>query len=115
MVFKQTWPQKRMFWAFEKGIFFADFRVTKLQPFSGKVRQRVQNYLNENLVIRSVLENGFEATKSSKANVLSVWKIHFSDFCRFLSDEVEFIFWETEVKRSNLFKLIFGHKDLHRK
>ena len=62
MVFKQTWAQKRMFWAFEKGIFFADFRVTKLQPFSGKVRQRVQNYLNENLVIRSVLENGFEET-----------------------------------------------------
>ena len=103
-----------MLWAFEKWIFqfFANFWVTKLKPFSGKVRQSVQNYLNQNLVIGSFLENGFEATLSSKTNVVSVWSEHFSVFCKFLSDEVETIFWEREAKRSKLFKSKFGYRKL---
>ena len=42
-VLKLHWAQKQMFWEFENGIFqfFADFWVTKLKPFSGKVRQNV--------------------------------------------------------------------------
>ena len=114
MVLKLPWSLKRMFWAFEKGIFhfFANFWVTKLKPFSGEVRQSVQNYLNQNLVIRSFLENGFEVTLSSKTNVLSVWREHFSVFCRFVSDEVETIFWKSEAKRSKLFKSKFGHGKL---
>ena len=53
-----------MFWAFEEGIFwfFANFWVTKLKPFSGKARQSFQNYLNQDLVLGSFLENGFEDT-----------------------------------------------------
>ena len=47
---------------------------------------------NHFLVIGSVLENGFEAPFSSKANVLSVWKVHFSVFCKSLSDEIETVF-----------------------
>ena len=114
---KLPWSEKRMFWAFEKGIFqfFANFWVTKLKPFSGKVRQSIQNYWNQNLIIGSFLENGFEATLSSKTNVLSVWKVHFSVFSKFLSDEVETIFWESEAKHSKLFKSKFGHRKLLRK
>ena len=117
MVMEEPWAQKRMFWTFEKDIFlfFADFWVTHLKPFSGKVRQSVQKYLHQNLVIGTFLENDFEATLSPKANVLSVWKVHFSFFCRFFSDEVETIFWESEARRSKLFKLKFGHKELLRK
>ena len=117
MVLKLPWAQKRMSWAFEKNIFqfFANFWVRKLKPFSGKVRQSVQNYLNQNSVVGSLLENGFEATLSSKTNVLSVWSEHFSVFCKFLSDEVETIFWESEAKCSKLFKSIFGHRKLLRK
>ena len=117
MVSKLPWAQKRMSWAFEKNIFqfFANFWVTKLKPFSGKVRQSIQNYWNQNLIIGSFLENGFEATLSSKTNVVSVWKEHFSVFCKFLSDEVETIFWESEAKRSELFKSKFGHRKLLRK
>ena len=91
MVLKLPWAQKRMFWAFEKSIFqfYANFWVTKLKPFSGKVRQSVQNYFNQNLVIGNFLKNDFEATLSSKTNVVSVWKGHFSDFYKFLSDEVK--------------------------
>ena len=163
MVFEQRWAQKRIFWAFEKSIFqsfpsfwvkklkpfsskvrqsvqtylnqnlligsflengigatlssktnilgiwkghfsvFANFWVTKLKPFSGKVRQSMQNYLNQNLVIGSFLENGFEATLSSKTNVLSVWKGHFSVFYKFLSDEIETVFWESETMLRKLF------------
>ena len=66
----------------------------KLKRFSGKVRQNVQHYLNENLVIGRLLENGFEATFSSKKNDVSVWKEHVSIFCKFFIDEVETIFGE---------------------
>ena len=105
MVLKLPWAQKRMFWAFEKCIsqFFPNFWVTKLKPFSGKVRQSIQNYLNQNLVIGSFLENCFEGTFISKRNVLSVWKKDFEFFCKFLRDEVETIFWESEAKYRNQF------------
>ena len=49
---------------------------------------------------------GVNCTLSSKSKVLSVWKGHFPFFCKFLSDEVETIFWESEAKRSKLFKSI---------
>ena len=103
MVLKLPWAQKQMFWASEKGIFqfFASFWVTKLTPFSGKVRQSVQDYLNQNLNI-----------VNSKMNVVSVLKEHFSVFCKFLSDGVETSFCESEAKRSKLFKSKFGHKNL---
>ena len=117
MVLKLPWAEKRMFWAFEESIFqfFANVWVTKLKPFSRKERQSVQDYLNQNLVIGSFLENGFEATLSSKTNVVSVWKEHFSVFCKFLSDEVETIFRESEAKHSRLYKSKFGHRNLIRK
>ena len=147
MVLKLHWAQKRMFWAFEKGIcqFFTNFWVTKLKlvkirnkleplrPFKFKVGQMkvFRKWFWNNLVIKNecsvhlereifsflqfliyeveaifweseakfsklskskfghmkLLKNGFEATSSSKANVLSVWKGHFSVICKFLSDE----------------------------
>ena len=83
--------------------------------FSGKVRQSVQSYLNQSLMIGTFLKNVFEATLSSKTNVLSVWKELFSAFCKFLSDEVETVFWKREAKRSRLFKWKFGHKNFLRK
>ena len=106
-----------MLWAFEKDIFqcFANFSVTKLKPFSGKVRKSLQTYLNANLVIKSFLENCFEATLSSKTNVVSVWKMRFSVFCGFFSDKIETIFWESEARYSKLFKSKFGHMKLPRK
>ena len=41
-----------MFRAFEKRIIqlFANFWAMKLKAFSGKVKQNVQNYLNQNLI-----------------------------------------------------------------
>ena len=77
--------------------------------------RNLQNYLNQNLVIGSFLENGFEATLSWKTNVLSVWKEHFSIFCKFLSDEVETIFWEGKAKRSKLFKWNLDHRKVVKK
>ena len=106
-----------MFWVFERGIFqiFANFWVTNLKPFSGKVKQTVQNYLNQNLVIGTFLENGFGATLSSKTNILSVWKKDLQVFCKFFSDEVETLSWESEAKCRSWFKSKFGHKNLLRK
>ena len=103
-----------MLWAFEKSIFqfFASFWVTKLKASSGKVTQSVQDYLIQTFVIESFLENSFVATLSSKTNVLSIWKGYFSDFCKFLSDKFETIFWKSEGKRSNIFKSKFRHTNL---
>ena len=94
---------------------FCKFLSEKVETIFWEVRQDLQNNLNQNLAIGSFLENGFEATLSSKTNVVSVWKEHFSVFCKFLSDEVETIFWESEAKRSELFKSKFGHRKLLRK
>ena len=80
-----------------------------------KVRQSFKNCLNQNLIIGSFLENGFEAPLSSKTNLLSVWKGHFSLFCKFLSDQVETIFWESEANRSKLVTSKFGHNHIVRK
>ena len=104
-------------WAFEKGVFqfFANFWVIKVKPFSGKARQSVQSCLNQNLAIGNFLENFFEATLTSKINVLSVWKGHFSHFCKFFSEEVLTVFWEGEGKCSNLFKSKLCHRKLPRK
>ena len=117
MVFELPWAKKQTFWAFEKVIFqvFGNFGVTKLKPFFGKVRQRVQSYLNQNVIIGIFLENGFQATLSWKTNVLKVWKGHFSFFCKFLRDEAETVFWESETKPSKVFKSKFGHTQLLRK
>ena len=111
------WSQKRMLWAFGKGIlqFFASFCVTKLKSLSGKVKQILQSYLNQNLVIERLLENSFEATLKSKTNVVSIWKGRFWIFCKFWSDEVETILRKSEPKRSKLFKSKFGHRKLLRK
>ena len=119
MVLEQPWAQKRMLWVFEQGFFqgafFSNFWVTKLKPFSWKLRKSVQSYLNQNLAKWSFLENGFRANLSSITNVLSLWKGHFSAFYKFLSDEVETNSWESEAKRSNLFKSKFGYMKLPRK
>ena len=94
--------------------FFANFWVTKLKPFSEKMKQSVPKYLNQNLVIASFLENSFQGTLSSKTNVLSISKGRFLVYCRFLSDEVETIFCESEAKRLKVFKSRFGHMMLLR-
>ena len=63
--------------------------MTKLESVSANMRERIRNYLNHNLALESFLENGFEGTLRSKADVLSISKEHFSVFCKFYSDEVE--------------------------
>ena len=117
MVLEQPWDEQWMLWVFEKSIFqlFASFWVMKLRPFSGRVRQSIQNCLDPYLVIGRFLENGFEPTLSSITNALSVWKGYFSVFCKVLSDEVETIFRKSESKRSKLFPSKFGHRKLPRK
>ena len=55
-------------------------------------------------MIGSFRENGFEATLSSKTNVLSVWKEHFSVFGKFFSDKVETVYWEFEAMLQKLFQ-----------
>ena len=112
MVLELPWAEKRMFWAFGKSIFqfFAKFSLKKLKPFLGEVRQRIQSYLNQSLVIGSFLENSFEAILSSKMSVVIVWKEQCSVLCKFLSDKVERISWESEARRWTLFISKFGHK-----
>ena len=115
--FEASWSLIPILCAFEKSIFqiFAYFWVTKLKLFSGRVKKSIQNYLNHNLVIESFLENGLEATLSSKTNVLSIWKRCFLGFYNFLSDEVETVFWESEANRLKLFRSKFDHRKLLRK
>ena len=52
---------------------------------------------------------------SSKTNLQSVWKEHFSVSCKFLSYEVETLFWKSVAKHLKLFKSKVGHKNFVRK
>ena len=96
MVLEQPSVQKEMFWGFEKSIFqfFTSFCVTIVKPFPDKLKQSVQHYFNQNWVMGNLIENGCKATFSSKMNVLSIGTKHFSVFYKFVSDEVEAVFWE---------------------
>ena len=99
MVLRLRWAQKRVLWVVEKSIFwlFANFSLKKLKLIFRKVRQSIQSYLSESLVIGSFLENTFEAILSWKTSVVIVWKERCSVFCKFLSDKVERISWESEA------------------
>ena len=109
--------QTRNFWAFEKSVFqfFANFSVTKLKPFSGKLSGNVQNYLNQNLVKGSLPGNGFKNILSTNTNLLHVWKEHFKVFSKSLSEKGETIFGQSEAKRSKLFKSKSGLTKLPKK
>ena len=89
--------------------------MTKLQLFSGKIRQSISNCLNQRLIKGRFLDSGFEATLSSKRNVVSVWKGQFPDISKVLSDEVATICWEGELKRSKLLKSKFDNRKILRK
>ena len=109
---------RKWFWSYLKlksECYECYFWVIKLRPLSGKARQSLQDHLNLKLIIGNFLENSFETISSSKTNVLSVWKGLFSVFCRFLIDEVQTIFWESQAKHQILFKSKFGHRKLLRK
>ena len=109
MVLKRPWDQKRMFWVFEKKFqFFEIFEWRNWYHFLGKWG-KTSKHQNQNLVIISFLENGFDATLSSEKNVLSIWKGNFSDFCKFMSDENETVFWDCETKPSRPSKFKVGH------
>ena len=60
------------------------------------------------MVIGNFLKKDFRTTLRSQTSVVSIWNQHFPVFCKFLSNEVETIFWESEAKRSRLFKSRFG-------
>ena len=66
-------------------------------------------FRNPNLIIRSISENGFEALLWWKTNVLNFWNWHFPVFCKFLNDEVETVFWESEtvLRKIFVYSLIF--------
>ena len=115
--FEATLSSKTNVLRVRKGHFsvFSKFLSDEVQTYSANERHNVQNYSNQNKVIESLLQTTFEATLSSKANVLSVWKRQFSDFYKFLSDEIETVFWEREAKHSKLFKSKFGHWKFRRK
>ena len=63
----------------------------------------------------SFFENGFEATLSSKMNVLRVWKGHFSFFPKLLGGEVETVFWESKTEPSRPFEFKVGDRKVFRK
>ena len=77
--FEATLKSKTNFLSDWKGFFCVNFWVNKLKMFLGKTRQSIQNCANPKTDIENILENGFETTLSSKADVLlNRWKRQFS-------------------------------------
>ena len=117
MVWKLPWAQEQMFWAFGKTIFqfFAKFWVAKLKPFSGKARQSAKIYLNQNLGIRTLLENNFWTNVELKNECCEPLKRAFFSFLQLFERRS----WNHFLgKWSNVLKSIqikFGHQNLLRK
>ena len=85
---------------------FCKFLIEEVETIFGENEAKHLKLFNS--VIWSFLENGFEATLSSKMNVSSVWKGHCSVFWKLLSDEVETVFWESEAKHQNFLIWSYG-------
>ena len=80
--------------------------MTKLKQFSGKVRKNIKSCLNQNLVIRALLENFLKLKTSLRQNFLKpiLWAFEnriFLAFCKFLIDAVATIFRDTDANYSN--------------
>ena len=73
------------------------------------MRQDIKNCLNQNLVTGTFLEIGFEDSLSSRPNVVDIWIQIFLVFCKFLIDELDTIFWESEERHQKLLKSKSGH------
>ena len=96
--------------------FFAHFLVNKLRMFLRKAGQSTQNCVNSKSDIVYILENGFETTLRSKADVLlNLWKRQFSGFCTFSRHEVETAYCESKAKCSKVFGSKVGHGNHFRK
>ena len=65
-----------------------------------------------NIGDKNFLEKGFEVALSPKTIVLILSKRLFWVFCKFFSDEVKTVFWESDRKRSKLLNSKFDHKEL---
>ena len=105
MVSQLPWAQKPIFWVFGWDIFqfFVKFWRRKLKPFAGKVRQSAQNFLNQNLVIGSFVENAFTAIWGQKWMLWTFENCIFQFFADFLSYEVKTVFWESKTIQRKLF------------
>ena len=101
---------------FEKSMFpfFCKFLSDKTETVFWENEAKRSKVFKSKFGHRKLLRKYFQGTLSSKTNVLSISKGHFLVFCRFLSDEVETIFCESEAKRLKVFKSRFGHMMLLR-
>lgn len=75
------------------------------------MRRSIWNCLNQNMVLRIILENDFEASSSSIRNVLDLWKWHFLDFFQIFEQQS----CESKPKHQKLIKSKFRNRNLLRK
>ena len=106
-----------MFLEFKRSIFqfFANFWVTKLKPFFWESEAKRSKLFKLKFDDRNLLKKCFWSYLELENECSERLKRAFSAFCKFLSDEVETVFWKREAKRSRLFKWKFGHKNFLRK
>lgn len=84
MVFKVVWVY---FWLAKVCKFW------NLKLFSGKPRQSLENFLEQNFDIGCALQNSFKAIFRWKTNVLSFWKFHSWLFLNFLMTKLQLFFF----------------------
>ena len=91
---------------------FLQVLIDEVKSTSWKNEAKCQKLFKLKFHHKNLLRKSFESTLSSNPNALSVWKANFLLFCKFLSDEVETNFWESDAKRSKRFKSKFGSMKL---
>ena len=104
--------------------FFANFWVAKLNPFSEKAtqklfsekaRQNLQDYFNLNWSQKAFQKMLLKLPWGKNRMFWTFENTIFHFFCKFLSDDVETIFLESEARSLTLFKFKFDHRKHFRK
>ena len=94
---------------------FSKFLCEELETVFWDSEAKFQKLFKPNFSHRKHLENCFDAILRPESYVLILWKLYFSVLLKFLSDVVETVFWESEVKHWELFKSKIGNSKDFRK
>ena len=118
MILKFPWAQEPILWPFENSIQFlvrCKFLIDEVETISWESEAKYPKLFKSKLGHRKLLRKWFWSCVELRSECSERLKKTFFSFCKFLSDEVETVFWESETEPSRSIKFKVGHSKLYRK
>ena len=109
-------------WKYHSSYFHKILSV-KVETIFREIKEKCQKLFKSKFSHRKIFKNWFWSYLQLKNECSETWKWHFPLFCKYLNDEVETVFWESEEKflhklyflrnvLENTFQLHFGHSNV---